>query len=312
MARDFAYILIIDSDASSRNYLSVFLQQQGHRTLLAASGKEGLVFAWRDRPDIIIFDPAFPDIPAVDFVDRLRKDARTAQTVCIALAQREHFQERNALLAAGCNEYLVKSGEALQQLKKQIARALGQESSPSYRGKSIVFLSAKGGSGVSSLCANLATCVAEKQKEKTIVVVDLVLPIGSIANIVGYDGTINIVNVALQKDQTIPPAYFRENLPRIPAWRFALLAGAPDPEMANNLPADRVPAILEMLLKSYDYVFIDLGKSLSRISLPIIQQADLIVLILGTDRATATLTKITLDFLHARGVDCLLYTSPSP
>lgn len=303
MATETATILIVDADTASRKYLSVFLQQQGHQTLLAASAKEGLIVAWRDRPDIIIFDPAFPDLPALDFIERLRKDARTAQTICIALARRENFQEQTGLLAAGCNEYLVKSSEALTRLTRQIARVLGQEATSEKRGKSVVFLSAKGGVGVSSLCANLATCAAEKKREKTFVVADLVLPIGSIANIVGYDGSLNLVNLALQKTNTIPPSYFRENLPRLAAWSFSLLAGSPDPEMANSLPADRVPAILQMLLNSYDYVFIDLGKSLSRISLPIIQQADLIVLILGTDLATATLTKITWDFLRSRGVE---------
>jgi len=49
-------------------------------------------------------------------------------------------------------------------------------------------------------------------------------------------------------------------------------------------------------------VLVDLGRSLSRISLPIIQEADLLVLIMSTDQSTITLTKTILDYLHAQGV----------
>ncbi len=50
-------ILIIDGDLASRNYLARALHTEGHHILQAASGKEGLISAWRDRPDLIIVDP---------------------------------------------------------------------------------------------------------------------------------------------------------------------------------------------------------------------------------------------------------------
>ena len=58
-----------------------------------------------------------------------------------------------------------------------------------------------------------------------------------------------------------------------------------------------------MILEAYDFVCIDLGRSLSRISMPIIQKADVIALILSTDLATANLTLTVWDYLKAQGVD---------
>jgi Flp pilus assembly CpaE family ATPase len=46
-----------------------------------------------------------------------------------------------------------------------------------------------------------------------------------------------------------------------------------------------------------------LGRSLSRISMPIIQKAEIIVLILSTDLATADLTRTVWEFLKTHGVD---------
>jgi MinD-like ATPase involved in chromosome partitioning or flagellar assembly len=69
------------------------------------------------------------------------------------------------------------------------------------------------------------------------------------------------------------------------------------------LSSDRIGEILKAVLDSYDFVFVDLGRSLSRISLPIIQKAEIIALILSTDLATADLTIKIWDYLKTHGVD---------
>ena len=208
------------------------------------------------------------------------------------------------LLAAGCNEYMVKSSQTLQKLLELLPRFISEEqNAPKKQGKLIVFLSAKGGTGTSSLCANIAMCLASEKTDKKVAVIDLVLPIGSIAHIVGCTDRLNLVTAAMLGPDKITAAYFKDDLPRVSGWYFHLLAGAPDPESANQLPVDRVGEILKAILESYDFVFVDLGRSLSRISLPIIQKADVIALILSTDLATADLTLIVLEYLKAHGVD---------
>jgi len=179
----------------------------------------------------------------------------------------------------------------------------GEQDVPKKQGKLIVFLSAKGGTGTSSLCANIAMCLASEKTDKKVALIDLVLPIGSIANIVGCTDCLNLVTAAMLEPDQITAEYFKDNLPRISGWYFHLLAGAPDPESANRLPVDRVGDILKAILESYDFVFVDLGRSLSRISLPIIKKADVITLILSTDLATADLTLTVLDYLKAQDVD---------
>jgi len=79
-------ILIIDMDAASRSFVGAVLQKEGYQTLEAASGREGLVVAWRDRPDLLIIDPDLTDLPGETLALRLRQDARTAHTPLIALS----------------------------------------------------------------------------------------------------------------------------------------------------------------------------------------------------------------------------------
>jgi pilus assembly protein CpaE len=146
-------------------------------------------------------------------------------------------------------------------------------------------------------------CLASEKTDKKVAVIDLVLPIGSIANIVGYDDRFNLATAARLEPDQITAAYFKDNLPRVSGWYFHLLAGSPNPESAMQLSADRIGEILNAILESYDFVIVDLGRSLSRISLPIIQKADVNVLILSTDLATADLTMAVLEFLRSQGVD---------
>ena len=296
-------ILIIDSDSTSRTYLSNTLTEKGFKVLPCPSGKEGLIAAWKDLPSLIILDPALADISGPELVTRLRQDRRTANMPLVALGHQDHPMEKAALLSAGCNEYVLKSGLTLQTLMEIIPRVLKKENADGNKGRLIAFLSAKGGTGTSSLCANIAMALASQKIGKRVAVIDLVLPIGSIADIVGYRENLNLVTVAAQGPEQYTPAYFKDNLPHILSWNFNLLAGAPDPGSANSLPFERVGDIVKMIVEAYDFICIDLGRSLSRISMPIIQAADVIALILGTDLSTTNLTVTVWEYLKSQGVD---------
>jgi pilus assembly protein CpaE len=297
-------VLVIDADPASRNYLAAMLSKSGYSVLTAVLGREGLISAWTDQPRIIILDLALTDLSGLELVNRLRQDRRTSNVILVALSSRENPQEVAAVLAAGCSEYIVKSNQTIQKLLELLPHLLiGEQNVPKKQGKLIVFLSAKGGTGTSSLCANIAMCLASEKMDKKVAVIDLVLPIGSIAHIVGYTDRLNLVTAAMLGPDQITAAYFKDNLPRVSGWYFHLLAGAPDPESANRLPVEMVGDIFKTILESYDFVFVDLGRSLSRISLPIIQKADVIALILSTDLATADLTLTVLEYLKAQGVD---------
>ncbi len=297
-------ILVIDGDAASRNYLTVMLRKSGYAVLLASLGREGLISAWKDRPDIVVLDPELPDVKGLEILTRLRQDRRTSKVPVVALSSRQDSQDKNALMAAGCNDYLTKSSLALSQLLELIPRLLREESSNhGKRGILEVFLSAKGGTGTSSLCANIAMCMGSEKIETRVAVMDLVLPIGSIADIVGYTDKMNLVSVAKETPGITTAAYFKEKLPRVPNWYFHLLAGSPDPESANQLEVNRLDGIINAIIESYDYVLVDLGRALSRISLPIIQMADTIVLIVGTDLSTGILTRTVWEYLKSQGID---------
>jgi len=303
-------ILVLDENIASRNFLANILREKQFKILEAASGKEALIIAWRDGPDLILFDPVLSDIQDTEFILKLRNNPRTNGTPLIAISSDPGPMRREACMNAGVNEYILKSSQAVPALEEALSRLFGIEKQTEValkdggkKGLLIVFLSAKGGTGTSSLCANLAMNIQSLQSEARIVVADLVLPIGSIGQIVGYQGELNLVTVAELPSGQTNGEYFRKTLPQPELWKFQLLAGSPDPLHGNILKGDRIEEVVDTLRDSFDFIILDIGRSLSRISLPLIQEADLITLIVSTDRSTVQLTKTVWDYLQTQGVE---------
>lgn len=303
-------ILIVDEHPASRTYLANFLKGKQFKVLEASTGKDGLIVAWRDVPDLILFDPTLADIPDKEFIQKLRNDPRTSKTMLIALSSDPSPVRKEISLSAGVDEYLIKSSEAILLLEQSLTRLFGVENPTDIankhdekNGSLIVFLSAKGGTGTSSLCANLAMNIQQGQPDVKVVVADLVLPIGSIGQIVGEEGKLNLVTVADLPSGQTNAEYFRKNLPAPELWQFQLLAGSPDPQHGNSIKGERIGEIVDVLCFVYDFVILDIGRSLSRISLPLIQKADLIILIVSTDQSTIRLTKTIWDYLQTQGID---------
>jgi len=296
-------ILIVDADVASRNFIARSLVDQRYEVIQAGSGREGLICAWRDRPDLAIIDPSMSDLKGEEIAIKLKQDPRTTNMPLIALSSDSSVVRIKSCLDAGFSEYITKSGQAVQMLNDTIARLFGIAAvSEKKGGLLMVFLSAKGGTGTSSLCANIAHNLSKNQPEVRVAVLDLVMPIGSIAPIVGYDGSQNIVTITDMPPVETTPDFFRNELPEMKIWGFNVLAGAPDPESSNQLKVGRIWDIVLALKASYDYVLIDIGRSLSKITLPLIQQADLIALVISTDISTVSLTKTLWTYLKSKGV----------
>jgi len=303
-------ILILDENIASRNFLANLLREKQFKVLEAASGKEALIVAWRDWPDLVLFDPVMSDIKDEEFIHKLRTNPRTSQTPLLAISSDPGPMRREICINAGVNEYLVKSSQAVAALEGSLTRFFGIEKPTEIAPKAgdkqgllIVFLSAKGGTGTSSLCANLAMNIQQLQPDAHVVVADLVLPIGSIGQIVGYEGNLNLVTVTDLPSGQTNEEYFHKNLPQPELWKFQLLAGSPDPQHGNIIKGDRIEQIVKTLRSTYDFIILDIGRSLSRISLPLIQEADLIVLIVSTDQSTVKLTKTVWDYLQTQNIE---------
>src|SRR5512133_110983 len=228
-------VLVIDADEANRNFLAQLLHKKNYKVIHAATGEDGMRLVDEAEPNIVIFDTKLPDMKSMELIERLQHHPSVFGIPCVVLSSHSDPEEMQACLQAGCAEYYIKSGMVMMTLVDAIPRLLVEGKrlhKKREKGALVVFLSAKGGTGTSSLCANIATSMANHLPQSTVVVADLVLPIGSIASLVG---------VADEAEAKITQDYLGNNLPVPLHWIFHVLPGAPDPETAINLQVGHIP-----------------------------------------------------------------------
>lgn len=293
-------VLVADTDPRATAWLEAELNKEGYAVGSAVTGAEAIDKAINGRPDLLIFDPSLPDLSGPEICQRLRQDRRSESILIVAFGTESKQDELVACLEAGADEYLVKRctrAELVARLKALLrcSARLRDAAGPKPKGNVISFFSAKGGTGTSSMCVNLAACVKDITPSSSVLIVDMVLPLGSISAMLGVRSQDTIIELTCERDQ--PLDHFTIDSYIVPTVNgLHVLLGANDPAEAQRLQFDQVEPLFHTLRGMYDYVFVDFGRALSRVSLPIIQRSDCVALVLSPDRSSVELTKSCLRF----------------
>lgn len=300
-------VLILDNDETSKNLLVSLLAKGHHMDQISATGKDGLQKINDMPPDIILYDTKISDLSVTELIKQLSYKRETAGIPIVAMSSHPDADEKEQFLARGCVDYFPKSAFNLINLvddfPKYVASARSKSPSKAKAGFLTVFLSAKGGAGTSSLCANIGTGLAKMLTPSTVAVADLVLPMGSISSIIGYKDTFDIIDVGNVPKENITAEYLKKNLIVKPNWQFYFLPGVADPDRAIKLNPQIIPDIIESLCNTFDYTLVDFGRALSKISLPTLQKADVVVVVVGTELNSVNLTKTLCQYLQSQGIE---------
>lgn len=125
-------------------------------------------------------------------------------------------------------------------------------------GRLLVFLSAKGGSGVTTLACNYAVSLAQDSGQKTLLI-DLNFPLGDAAIDLGIKAEYSTVN-ALQNFSRLDSSFLDTMLVRHSSG-LAVLA-APTELATTHFSDDATDKLLEVARQEFDYVVVDAGSRL--------------------------------------------------
>jgi len=297
-------ILVIDNDQATSKWLFTFLYNAGYEVRTASSGHEGLGKLTAEQPNLVILDMSLPDIGGEQAVESIIKNPISANIPIVVLLRKDNPHEIARLFEKGIADYIVKrpgiESELLAKCHACLSRAR-HTTSQLPKGRLISFFSAKGGMGTSTLCLNLAHMLARQVAPKTVLVTDMVLPLGSLSIMTGSQQGRSIAELTTEGE---PYDYKKLKNFLAPArdWHFSILQGSLNPHDAQRLNPDQIEPLFESLLLMFNYVIADLGKTLSRVSLPILDNSDGVVIILGVDPVTVELTLAALKFLEETGI----------
>lgn len=110
-------ILVIEDEQEIRRFLRVSLAAHGYLVAESATGKEGVMQAAAQPPDLILLDLGLPDIDGMDVIRQVRG---WSSVPIIVLSARGQENEKVNALDAGADDYLTKPfsvGELLARLR---------------------------------------------------------------------------------------------------------------------------------------------------------------------------------------------------
>ena len=164
-------------------------------------------------------------------------------------------------MRAGARGYLMlpfDKGELTDALVRASALRSVVRPSKKTNGRLLVFLSAKGGSGATTLACNYAVSLAQESRQKTLLI-DLNLPLGDAAISLGIKAQYSIVS-AFQNSSRLD-AHFLSGL--LVQHRSGLFVLAAPSELAPTfVSSDVIDKLLEVACQDFDYVVVDAGSRL--------------------------------------------------
>ncbi|MBA2123941.1 hypothetical protein B9J78_03265 [bacterium Unc6] len=109
-------VLIIDDEESTREIISIILKKEGHEISTAVDGKQGLMLAQNEKPDIILLDIRMPVMDGIEVLKALKGSDATSPIPVVMITALP--QERERAIENGCDEFLTKPIDRLELIAR--------------------------------------------------------------------------------------------------------------------------------------------------------------------------------------------------
>ena len=220
------------------------------------------------RPGLLIVDGV--DAPGLDAIGRLTHAHPDVETIVISAEQSPAFLLR--AMQVGVREVLPPPLEAhlLKAALQRVARK-HQQAAPAALGEVFVVMACKGGSGASFLAANLAHVLSVRDG-RTVGLLDLDLQFGdAMLMLTDQRGGSDVAEVARNIGR-LDAELLRSAMVTV-SPTLAVLAAPHELSQALEVKAAHVEAIVKQARQMFDFVVLDVGRSIDAVSLQALDMA---------------------------------------
>jgi DNA-binding response OmpR family regulator len=98
-------IMVVDDEKRLVSVVEAYLSQEGFRIITASNGREALILARQEKPDLIILDIMMPEMDGYEFMRLHRKES---ETPIILLTAKVADDEKVIGLELGADDYITK------------------------------------------------------------------------------------------------------------------------------------------------------------------------------------------------------------
>jgi CheY-like chemotaxis protein len=111
-------ILVAEDNADQRSLYVAVLAGVGYRVIEAVDGAEAVDIVRRERPGLVLMDVTMPGTSGWNAVRTLKEDPETRDIPIIVVTGLANAWDRDASMAAGCDEYLAKPVPPLRLIEE--------------------------------------------------------------------------------------------------------------------------------------------------------------------------------------------------
>jgi pilus assembly protein CpaE len=250
----------------------------------------------RDFDAVIVDLDSDPD-RALDLVKRISTNGLATVMVYSAKSDPDRMLK---CLRAGAREFFTlpfKPGVVVEAMVRASSLRSADRPAKKQDGKLLVFLTAKGGSGVTTLACNFAVSLAQESRQKTLLI-DLGLPLGGVALNLGIAAEHSIVD-ALQDLERLDADFLATMLEHHGSGLSVLAAPS---EMASvQLSDEAINKLLEVARQHFDYVIVDAGSKLDLQHTHLFDESATIFLVMQVGLADLRNSNRLISMLSAAG-----------
>jgi DNA-binding response OmpR family regulator len=123
-------LLIVEDEPSARKVMAEKFTREGFDVEMAVNGEEGLAFAIKHHPDLVLLDIIMPKMDGITMLQKLREDSDWGKQVPVIILTNITFDDEKKmehLAKLGPECYLVKADWKLADVTKKVEELLGMK-----------------------------------------------------------------------------------------------------------------------------------------------------------------------------------------
>ncbi|MFL6332893.1 MAG: CpaE family protein [Pyrinomonadaceae bacterium] len=229
------------------------------------------------------------------FVERLARECPRTAVICASRDASPDTILRS--IRAGAREFLrlpVRPEEFATVYQRTAEFCAVQPEAPKRRGRVLSVFSSKGGTGTTFIATNVAAALRAPT-----VLLDLNLQAGDLGLFLGVEPKFSVADLVENIDR-VDDALLRSYLTPH-TENLSLLAAPREADSADDIEAEHVFQVLEILRARHDYVVVDPQHTFDSITLAALDQSDEIVLVLTLDIPAIRSTQRALQIFDRLG-----------
>lgn len=241
----------------------------GLEVLPAAGSPQNLLTAVNgSRPGLVVLDAV--DAEALDAIERLTHEHPEVELILISAEQSPAFLLK--AMQAGVREVLPPpvSAQALQSAVQRFTRKHAPVAHVE-QGEVLAFMGCKGGSGATFLAANLAHALSSRCA-RTVALLDLDLQFGDALLMLSDQRAVSDVAEVARSIGRLDAALLRSSMVTV-SDTLSVLPAPAELSQALEVKAAHIGAIIKQARQMFDFVVLDVGRSIDALSLQALDQA---------------------------------------